>query len=85
VPQALRAANRYLGPLFFFMYILFVFFVLTNIFLAIISNSYDEIIEEACTPASLVDYRVTATPFFLAGEHDSNAEHTTCLQYMSVE
>ncbi|XP_054164324.1 polycystic kidney disease 2-like 1 protein [Oppia nitens] len=41
--QALEAANRVLGPIFFLSYIFFVFFVLMNMFLAIINDTYAEV------------------------------------------
>ncbi|XP_055851359.1 polycystic kidney disease 2-like 1 protein [Episyrphus balteatus] len=46
----LEAANRFLGPIFFISFIIFVFFILMNMFLAIINDTYSdvksEIIEE---------------------------------------
>lgn len=44
--EALEAANRILGPLFFLTYVFFVFFVLLNMFIAIINDTYGEIKEE---------------------------------------
>ena len=44
--QALEAANRVLGPIFFLSYIFFVFFVLMNMFLAIINDTYAEVKSE---------------------------------------
>ncbi|OQV25174.1 Polycystic kidney disease 2-like 1 protein [Hypsibius exemplaris] len=44
--DALYAANRLFGPLFFFMYIFFVFFVLLNMFLAIINDTYSAVKED---------------------------------------
>jgi hypothetical protein len=41
--QALETANRVLGPLFFLTYVFFVFFVLLNMFLAIINDTYSEV------------------------------------------
>ncbi|VDN11951.1 unnamed protein product [Dibothriocephalus latus] len=38
--QALHEANRVLGPLYFLVYIFFVFFVLINMFIAIINDTY---------------------------------------------
>ncbi|VDO41366.1 unnamed protein product [Haemonchus placei] len=40
---ALQQTNRVLGPLFFVTYVFFVFFVLLNMFLAIINDSYTEV------------------------------------------
>lgn len=39
-------ANRVLGPIFFLAYVFFVFFVLLNMFLAIINDTYSEVKEE---------------------------------------
>ena len=36
-------ANRILGPIFFLCYVFFVFFVLLNMFLAIINDTYSEV------------------------------------------
>ena len=43
---ALEKANRVLGPVFFLCYVFFVFFVLLNMFLAIINDTYSEVKEE---------------------------------------
>ncbi|VDO24365.1 unnamed protein product [Heligmosomoides polygyrus] len=40
---ALERTNRVLGPIFFITYVFFVFFVLLNMFLAIINDSYVEV------------------------------------------
>jgi len=39
----IEAANRILGPIFFLSYVFFVFFVLLNMFLAIINDTYSEV------------------------------------------
>nr|CAB3264909.1 polycystin-2-like [Phallusia mammillata] len=39
----LEAAHRVLGPIFFMTYVFFVFFVLLNMFLAIINDTYSEV------------------------------------------
>ena len=39
----LEAANRILGPMYFILYVFFVFFVLLNMFLAIINDTYSEV------------------------------------------
>lgn len=39
----LESANRFLGPIFFLTYVFFVFFVLLNMFLAIINDTYSEV------------------------------------------
>uniref|UniRef100_A0A1I7Y2U4 PKD_channel domain-containing protein n=1 Tax=Steinernema glaseri TaxID=37863 RepID=A0A1I7Y2U4_9BILA len=41
--NALQKANRVLGPIFFLTYIFLVFFVLLNMFLAIINDAYSEV------------------------------------------
>lgn len=40
---ALQKAHYILGPAFFFMYIFIVFFILLNMFLAIINDTYSEV------------------------------------------
>jgi len=42
----IEQANRVLGPIFFLCYVFFVFFVLLNMFLAIINDTYSEVKEE---------------------------------------
>lgn len=41
--HAIEHANRVLGPIFFITYVFFVFFVLLNMFLAIINDTYSEV------------------------------------------
>ncbi|OAF70046.1 Polycystin-2 [Intoshia linei] len=41
--QQLQQADEYLGPAYFILYIFFVFFVLINMFLAIINDSYTDV------------------------------------------
>src|SRR5690606_10344932 len=41
--EAIETANRVLGPIFFLTYVFFVFFVLLNMFIAIINDTYGEI------------------------------------------
>ena len=41
--QAIEAANRVMGPIYFITYVFFVFFVLINMFLAIINDTYAEV------------------------------------------
>ncbi|ELW49349.1 Polycystic kidney disease 2-like 1 protein [Tupaia chinensis] len=44
--NAIDNANRILGPVYFVTYVFFVFFVLLNMFLAIINDTYSEVKEE---------------------------------------
>uniref|UniRef100_A0A8C3PB03 Polycystin 2 like 1, transient receptor potential cation channel n=1 Tax=Chrysemys picta bellii TaxID=8478 RepID=A0A8C3PB03_CHRPI len=44
--NAIDNANRVLGPIYFVTYVFFVFFVLLNMFLAIINDTYSEVKEE---------------------------------------
>uniref|UniRef100_A0A6I8NZB8 Polycystin 2 like 1, transient receptor potential cation channel n=1 Tax=Ornithorhynchus anatinus TaxID=9258 RepID=A0A6I8NZB8_ORNAN len=44
--NAIDSANRILGPVYFVTYVFFVFFVLLNMFLAIINDTYSEVKEE---------------------------------------
>uniref|UniRef100_A0A5F8GGN5 Polycystin 2 like 1, transient receptor potential cation channel n=1 Tax=Monodelphis domestica TaxID=13616 RepID=A0A5F8GGN5_MONDO len=44
--NAIDKANRVLGPAYFVTYVFFVFFVLLNMFLAIINDTYSEVKEE---------------------------------------
>ncbi|XP_026079715.1 LOW QUALITY PROTEIN: polycystic kidney disease 2-like 1 protein [Carassius auratus] len=44
--NAIDQANRVLGPIYFFSYVFFVFFVLLNMFLAIINDTYSEVKSE---------------------------------------
>ncbi|GAA6111132.1 polycystic kidney disease 2-like 1 protein [Tachysurus ichikawai] len=44
--DSIDQANRILGPIYFFTYVFFVFFVLLNMFLAIINDTYSEVKEE---------------------------------------
>jgi len=41
---AIRASNRYLGPTLFILYQLIVFFVMLNMFLAIINKAYEDVV-----------------------------------------
>ena len=41
--MALQQANRILGPAYFILYVFFVFFILLNMFLAIINDTYAEV------------------------------------------
>eukprot|EP01135_Chromosphaera_perkinsii_P004899 Nk52_evm4s304 gene=Nk52_evmTU4s304 len=43
--KAIQDANRVLGPIFFITYVFFVFFILINMFLAIITDAYAEVKE----------------------------------------
>ena len=53
--NALESANRILGPLFFLTYVFFVFFVLMNMFIAIINDTYAEIKEEMINEKSEIE------------------------------
>ncbi|UYV82599.1 PKD2 [Cordylochernes scorpioides] len=57
--EELEAANRVLGPIYFLSYVFFVFFVLMNMFLAIINDTYAEVKAEISLQTNefeLVDY-----------------------------
>merc|ERR1719461_710071 len=41
--KAIESASTFLGPVYFLSYIFFVFFVLLNMFLAIINDTYSEV------------------------------------------
>ena len=49
---SLEQANRVLGPMFFILYVFFVFFVLINMFLAIINDTYAEVKESTANQKS---------------------------------
>lgn len=53
--ESLEAANRLLGPIFFLTYVFFVFFVLLNMFIAIINDSYGEIKAELASQKSDIE------------------------------
>ncbi|XP_075790711.1 polycystin-2-like protein 1 [Pelodiscus sinensis] len=50
--NAIDNANRVLGPIYFVTYVFFVFFVLLNMFLAIINDTYSEVKEELSSQKS---------------------------------
>ncbi|KAJ9594676.1 hypothetical protein L9F63_014010 [Diploptera punctata] len=50
---AIEEANRVLGPIFFISYIFFVFFVLLNMFLAIINDTYSDVKSEISVQSSI--------------------------------
>ena len=55
----IQAANSLLGPPYFILYIFFVFFVLLNMFLAILNETYEEVKElavEEMPPYTVVDF-----------------------------
>jgi len=57
--QELEEANRILGPIYFLLYVFFVFFVLLNMFLAIINDTYSEVKAELANQKSefeMTDY-----------------------------
>ncbi|VDK26506.1 unnamed protein product [Anisakis simplex] len=53
--DALENADRILGPLFFLTYVFFVFFILLNMFLAIINDSYTEVKSELSRQANDIE------------------------------
>lgn len=53
--ESLEAANRVLGPIFFLSYVFFVFFVLLNMFIAIINDTYGEIKAELANQKSDIE------------------------------
>ena len=46
---AIEDANRILGPIFFVTYVFFVFFILLNMFLAIINDTYQQVKDDLAT------------------------------------
>ncbi|CAF0799310.1 unnamed protein product [Didymodactylos carnosus] len=50
--EAMLEAHRILGPIFFLTYVFFVFFVLLNMFLAIINDTYSEVKADIATQKS---------------------------------
>ena len=52
VLSAILNAHRILGPIFFLTYVFFVFFVLLNMFLAIINDTYSEVKSDMSTQRS---------------------------------
>ncbi|CAF5120063.1 unnamed protein product, partial [Rotaria magnacalcarata] len=50
--DAILEAHRILGPIFFLTYVFFVFFVLLNMFLAIINDTYSEVKSDLSTQKS---------------------------------
>jgi polycystin 2 len=53
--EALETANYILGPIFFLTYVFFVFFVLLNMFIAIINDTYGEIKSELSSQKSDIE------------------------------
>ncbi len=53
--ESLEKANRLLGPIFFLTYVFFVFFVLLNMFIAIINDTYAEIKSELADQKSDIE------------------------------
>lgn len=51
----MEQANRVLGPIFFLTYVFFVFFVLLNMFIAIINDTYGEIKSEISSQKSDIE------------------------------
>lgn len=50
--HAILNVHRVLGPIFFLTYVFFVFFVLLNMFLAIINDTYSEVKSDMMTQKS---------------------------------
>ncbi len=59
--ESIERAQRILGPLFFLTYVYFVFFVLLNMFLAIINDTYGEVKSE------IVQSEIQLTSFLKKG------------------
>ncbi|XP_067122241.1 polycystin-2-like [Centruroides vittatus] len=77
--EELEAANRVLGPIYFLSYVFFVFFVLMNMFLAIINDTYAEVKSEISQDSNefeLVDYFKKGYNNFLSklGKRDQIAD-----------
>lgn len=53
--ESLEKANRLLGPIFFLTYVFFVFFVLLNMFIAIINDTYGEVKAELADQKSDIE------------------------------
>lgn len=54
---AFQAAEKHFGPMFFIFYIFIVFFILLNMFLAIINDTYSEIKGEM--EATKIQFEIT--------------------------
>merc|ERR1711997_1410131 len=65
----IEQANRVLGPIFFLSYVFFVFFVLLNMFLAIINDTYSEVKEEISAQKN--DFEVA--DYFMVGVNNVKA------------
>lgn len=46
---AIQKTNRYLGPAFFLAFMILVYYIMANMFIAIISNAYDKVREDVKT------------------------------------
>ena len=53
--EAIEMANRVIGPIFFMTYVFFVFFVLLNMFIAIINDTYADIKADLKTQKSEIE------------------------------
>ena len=53
---SLEAASRVMGPVYFISYIFFVFFVLINMFLAIINDTYSDVKSDISTSKSDIEF-----------------------------
>ena len=76
----LEAANRVLGPLYFMLYVFFVFFVLLNMFLAIINDTYSEVKADIAGQKNefeMADYFKMVSEMIIIRKNTSNALDTT--------
>ena len=58
LPQALASSQNLLGPLLFWIYIFLMFFVVMSMFVALISEAYENAREES---ANIISTKVTAS------------------------
>lgn len=57
--EEMAATNRALGPIYYLLFAIFVFFILVNVFVAIISNSFNQISETIEKKKGMKDYMLT--------------------------
>ncbi|KYQ92823.1 putative Ca2+ channel [Tieghemostelium lacteum] len=63
--EEMAATNRALGPIYYLLFTIFVFFILVNVFVAIISNSFNQISETIEKKKGMKDYMLTKTQRYL--------------------